>query len=283
MPRFLELERTHRSVILGLRATGSASARAAGARYDLFTAHRDGMGAFADELVRRLPADAIRLRTPATALGRDGARWSLRAGGEPIDADAVVVALPAYAAAALVAGVDAVLASALEFIDYASSATVTLGLRAADAGPRLRGFGFVVPHAEGRLLIACTYSSRKYPGRAPAGFELLRAYVGGARRSEVVERPDEALVSAVRRELRELTGVTGDPVLTRVARHRRAMPQYAVGHLDRVADIERRVAALPGLRLAGAAYRGVGIPDCVRSGEEAADAVRAALAAGGAR
>jgi oxygen-dependent protoporphyrinogen oxidase len=149
---------------------------------------------------------------------------------------------------------------------------VTLGYRSADL-PALGGFGFVVPAAERRPLIACTYASRKFPGRAPERHELLRAFVGGALRADVLARDDAALVEMVRGELRALVGIAAAPELTRVHRHRLAMPQYAVGHLERVAAIEARAAALPGFALAGAAYRGVGVPDCVRSGEAAADRV----------
>lgn len=273
MPRFLEIERAHRSVILGLRASANEKTRAAaGARYGLFVSHRDGMGAFVDEMVRRLPPGALRVGSPVDAVEPAGRGWRIHAGGDTLDADALVLAVPAHVAAGLLRPLDAALANDLAAIGYASSATVTLGFRAADVAGRLPGFGFVVPHAEGRPLIASTFSSRKYPGRAAAGFELVRAYVGGARRPEMVERPDEELVRAVRQELRDLLGITGEPVLTRVHRQRRAMPQYAPGHLARVEAIEHRALAHPGLHLAGAAYRGVGIPDCIRSGEAAADA-----------
>ena len=180
-------------------------------------------------------------------------------------------------AAQLVAPHDGALARDLDGIEYASSATVTLGFRAEGVADKLEGFGFVVPFAERRSLLACTFASRKYPGRAPEGHELLRAFVGGARRPDLVELDDESLLGTVRAELRALLGIVAEPILTRVERWRRAMPQYAVGHLDRVRDIESRAAALPGLGLAGAAYRGVGIPDCVRSGEAAADAVAGRL------
>src|SRR5262249_35043839 len=151
-------------------------------------------------------------------------------------------------------------------------ATVSLAYRSSDVGA-LPGFGFVVPAIERRSLLACTFASRKFAGRAPDGHELLRAFVGGARRPDLPALPDAELIELVRSELRALLGITADPLLLRVHRQLRAMPQYTVGHLDRVAAIEARVAGLPGLALAGAAYRGVGIPDCVRAGEEAADAV----------
>ncbi len=271
MPRFPELERTHRSVILGLRATARLPRGGSGARYGLFVAPADGMGALIDAVAQRLPDGVVRLGTTVDALRRDGDRWNVHATGAMLDADAVIVATPAFAAARLLAPLDAELGRALDAIDYASSATVTLAFPADAVAGRLAGFGFVVPFAERRSLLACTFASRKYPGRAPAGFELLRAFVGGARRPDLVELDDAALTAIVRAELRALLGIAAEPALVRVARWRRAMPQYAVGHLDRVAAIERRAAALPRLALAGAAYRGVGIPDCVRSGEAAAD------------
>jgi oxygen-dependent protoporphyrinogen oxidase len=273
MPRFRELERRHRSVILGLRAAARrapATNGNAGARYSLFVAPADGMEASIEALARRLPEGAVRLRAPVTALARDAGRWRLRAGGETLDADAVIVAAPAYVAGTLLEPLDAALARDLAAIGYASSATVTLAFRTADV-PSLRGYGFVVPAVERRALLACTYASRKFPGRAPEGHEVLRAFLGGALHPDLASGDDAALVGLVREELRTLLGVAAAPLLVRVHRHPRAMPQYAVGHLDRVAAIEARVAALPGLALVGGAYRGVGIPDCVRGAEAAAD------------
>src|SRR5262249_27527328 len=273
MPRFLELERAHRSVILGLRHSAGAARGSAGARYGLFVAPADGMGALVEAVARALAEGVVRLRTTVEGPAGAGARGRVAAGAQAFDADAVIMPAPAWVAAELVAPHDEALARDLGAIEYASSATVTLGFRAEGVADKLQGFGFVVPFAERRSLLACTFASRKYPGRAPEGHELLRAFVGGARRPDLVELGDEALLDMVRAELRALLGIVAEPILTRVDRWPRAMPQYAVGHLDRVRDIESRAAALPGLALAGAAYRGVGIPDCVRSGEAAADAV----------
>ena len=151
------------------------------------------------------------------------------------------------------------------------------------AGPRARkvlegtltvhrdGFGFVVPKIERRRILACSFSSRKFPGRAPDGCVLLRVFLGGAQQPEMVELPEEELRTIVLEELGELLGATGEPQLFQVVRWRQAMPQYHLGHLERVARIEQAVAALPGLELAGNAYRGVGIPDCIKSGEQAAE------------
>jgi oxygen-dependent protoporphyrinogen oxidase len=278
MPRFLDMERRHRSVILGLRAAArqAGTTRAAGARYALFAAPAGGMGALVDALVRRLPEGAVRLRSPVTALARDGGGWRLGVGNEPLAADAVIVAAPAHAAAPLLGPLDAALGDALTAIEHASTAIITLAYRSAELPP-LSGFGFVVPAASGSPLVACTYSSRKFPDRAPEGHDVVRAFVGGMLRPHALDQGDDALVAGVRAALRSLVGITAEPLFVRVWRHPRAMPQYAVGHLDRVAAMEGRAAALGGIVLAGAAYRGVGVPDCVRSGEAAADAVLGAL------
>jgi oxygen-dependent protoporphyrinogen oxidase len=182
-----------------------------------------------------------------------------------------VLACPAYTSAELVVPLDSLLAATLAGITYASSAIVTLAVRSSDLPHGLPGFGFVVPAVERRDLLACTFSSRKWAGRAPEGFELLRAFVGGVRRPEMVDRDDATLVSAVRADLARWVGLAGEPVWTRVDRWRRAMPQYELGHGERLATIESRLAAFPRLRLAGNAYRGIGIPDSVHSGEAAAD------------
>ncbi len=275
MPRFVEVERRHRSLILGLRAT--ARTHDAGARYSLFMTHVEGMGGLVADLARRLSEGVVRLGAGVEALARDGDTWRLAAGGVGFTADAVVVALPAYAAARLLEGLDSTLAGALAAIEYASSATVTLGFRSTDLPRGLQGFGFVVPAVERRSIIACSYPSRKFAGRAPDGHDLVRAFVGGALRSDLLDLDDERLTALVEAELAHLLGVTARPRLVRVHRHARAMPQYHVGHEERVAAIEARAAAIAGLALAGAAYRGVGVPDCVRSGETAADAVLARL------
>src|SRR5262249_43045754 len=163
------------------------------------------------------------------------------------------------------------LADELAAIPYASSAIVTFAVRREDVPHPLDGFGFVVPHVERRALLAGTFSSLKYPGRAPAEFVLLRAFVGGALQPELLELDDGELLARIRHEFEQLLGIRAQPILSRIARWPRAMPQYHVGHLARVARVDTRLASLPGLRLAGNAFGGVGIPDCIRSGEAAAE------------
>ncbi len=276
MPRFLELEKKHRSVTLALWRAGRwaprAAAGASGARWSLFVTFRDGMEDFVSELGGRLPPGAVRLKERVSGLERrdDGWRLGLADGGG-LDAEAIVIAGESHQAGRLLRHVDPALAQLLGEIPYASSATVTLGYRRSDIPHPLDGFGFVVPQIEGRPILACTFSSVKYPGRAPEGRALLRVFMGGALAEGVPAGDDEALVTLARDELARALGVTAPPLLTRVGHHPAAMPQYVVGHLARVEAIERRLDALPGLAVAGSAYRGVGIADCIRSGEVAVE------------
>ncbi|MFQ5897752.1 MAG: protoporphyrinogen oxidase [Candidatus Methylomirabilia bacterium] len=275
MPRFLEMEQRHRSLILALwKASRSAPEQAkgaSGARWSLFVTFAEGMEELVRVLSERLPHGSIRLKQEALAVQRENGRWFVRlSDGGVIEADGVILAPPAYRSASVIRSADPALARLLEAIPYAPSATVSLAYRRSDIPHPLDGFGFVVPRSEGRPILACTFSSVKYPGRAPEGFVLLRLFVGGALNEAALQEDDEALVALCRAQLAELLGVMAPPCLSRLHRFVAAMPQYQVRHLERVAAIERRLAEHPGLRLAGSAYRGVGIADCVRAGEEAA-------------
>jgi protoporphyrinogen/coproporphyrinogen III oxidase len=275
MPRFLELERRERSLILGLwRAARRAPAEAAGtsgARWSLFVTFADGMEELIRVLAGRLPCDAIRLKERVASVTREGGSWRLgMADGSAATADGVIIATESHQAGRMLRYTDPALSHLLDGIAYASSATVTLGWRRADIPPPLAGFGFVVPQVERRPIIACTFSSVKYPGRAPDGFALLRVFVGGALNEAVLDGDDETLGRVARAELAELLGIQAPPLFSRVSRYPRAMPQYHVGHLALVEAIEGCLRAHRGLGLAGGAYRGVGIADCVRSGEDAA-------------
>jgi len=274
MPRFAELEKQERSIILGLRRARRRARETgvSGARWSLFVSLKEGMEELVAALATRLQPGTVLLKQRVAGVERRGDRWRVAtAEGADLDADRVIVATESHAAARMLRYVDPTLATLLAEIPYASSATVTLGYRRADVAHPLDGFGFVVPHAQKRVLLACTFSSVKYAGRAPEGDVLLRAFVGGALNEAVLELDDAPLVMRARAELREALGITAAPALARVFRWPKAMPQYHVGHLARVETIERRAGALPGLDLAGGAYRGVGIADCVRSGEAAAE------------
>jgi len=274
MPRFCELERRERSIILGLwRANRRApQAGTSGARWSLFVTFQNGMEELVTELASRLPPGSVLLKHRVDGIERHGAGWRVTGGlGTALEADHLILATESHAASRLTRYVDPALATLLGEIPYASSATVSFGYRRADVPHPLDGFGIVVPRTEGRSMLACTFSSVKYPGRAPEDHALLRCFLGGALNERVLESDDAALAAVARDELRLALGITAEPVLTRVARWTKAMPQYHVGHGVRVEAIEQCAAALPGLHLCGGAYRGVGIADCVRSGEAAAE------------
>jgi oxygen-dependent protoporphyrinogen oxidase len=274
MPRFVELERRERSMILGLRRAARAAPApgTSGARWSLFVSLAGGMEEMVSALAARLPAGSVVLKQRVSDLARAGDRWRLAtAEGGRLDADRVILATESHTAARLLRYVEPSLATLLGEIPYASAATVTFGYRRSDIAHALDGFGVVVPASERRALLAVTFASVKYPGRAPEGHVLFRGFVGGALDAAILGEDDASLVARVRDELRDMLGVAGEPVLTRVARWPASMPQYHVGHVARVETIERLVTGLPGLALAGGAYRGVGIADCVHSGEAAAE------------
>lgn len=281
MPRFLEMERAHRSVIRAMwrarRRAGDKHARGtSGARYSLFLSFRDGMQTLTDKLAAQLPASCVRLNTKVESVKYDEAAqvWQLHIStGETIEADAVCLALPAYLSAKLLRETDAALADELDAIAYASTATINLAYRRADIPHSLDGFGFVVPFIERRTLLACSFSSVKFAGRAPAGHALLRAFVGGALQPEAFAFDDAEMITRVREDLRSLLGISAPPLFAHVERWPRSMAQYHLGHLERIARIRERLQKFPTLQLAGNAYSGAGIPDCIRSGQAAAQEI----------
>jgi len=269
LPRFLEMERKHRSLILAMARQGRAQKTGtSGARYSLFLSFDRGMQVLVDTLTR-MNAD-FRVKTRAQRLTFDQG-WRINTDqNEEFEADAVCLAVPAYVAASLLGDVHVGLAKRLRAIKYASTATINFGYRREAIAHPLNGFGFVVPFIEKRSLIACTFSSVKFSGRAPDGHVLLRAFAGGALQPDIFALDEAELSRRVESDLRELLGIREDPRFIEVAKWERSMPQYEVGHLDRINEIEALVNQLPGLALAGNAYRGAGIPDCIRSGEAAA-------------
>ena len=283
MPRFLEMEKTHRSLIRASKRQASKQAAAeqqgSGARYGLFVAPKGGMTVILDELERRVKERAeIRLDTNIRRIDPvETGGWSLTLDdGSNEQFDRVVIAIRSHQVAELIGGFDNQLAECLRKIPYASSAIVVSGHRLADISNPLDAFGLVIPHAEKRKILAVSYASRKLAGRAPDGHVLLRTFVGGAMQPELLEQSDEEILRMVRDELNDILGVGGDPDFSVVVRYQNAMPQYHVGHLELVEQIESRTETHLGLALAGNAYRGVGIPDCIHSGEQAAERVWAA-------
>lgn len=280
LPRFLEMEREHGSVIRGLlRRRKSADDNASGARYGMFVSLRDGMSELQTALLERIRS-AGEVRTGA-AVARVEPRAAAVDSGFRVDFedgthdefDAVIICVPAWCAAGLVESWNGQLADALREIEYASSAIVVSGHRLEDIDHPLDAAGLVIPAIEHRRILAVSFLSRKFPHRAPDGCVILRTFVGGATQPELMSNSDDELMDLVRKELRDLLAVGGEPDFMEVVRWELAMPQYHVGHLDRIHDIEQLCAPVRGFELAGNAYRGVGIPDCIRDGEQAAQRI----------
>jgi len=291
LPRLVEMEAEYGSLTRGMLAAhrkmrakakeaakknGTGNAAGNGPRVDrpaprpIFTTLRGGMQQLVDALTARLNPRALRLSTPVSALRKTESGWIVDAGGKSDRYDAVIVCSQAWAAGVLLGGVDRALGEDLSAIPYSSSITVNLLYDEASLGNLPDGFGFLVPASEGRSMLACTFVHRKFLGRTPPGKAVLRAFLGGMKNEALLAEPDEVLVATVRRELNEILGITSEPEYTQVSRWRRAMAQYAVGHQARAKRVAERVAALPGLKLAGNAYDGIGIPDCIRLGRQAA-------------
>jgi len=285
MPRFLDMEQEHRSLILAMwrqRQKMQQNHQAAGPRYGLFVSLNQGMVRLVDALRQRIPADSIHLNTQVSAMRKSpsGHHWILDlTNGTQLEADAVCLALAAFQSADLVQGFDSQLATKLRSIRYASTATVNLAYRLEDIPGNLEGFGFVVPAVEKREILACTFSHMKFSGRAPRNHALLRAFMGGALQPRAFDYEDHEMIRIVRQNLRELLGIEKAPLFALVERHARAMAQYRVGHLDLVAEIEALANQHPALQLAGNGFTGIGIPDCIRRGEECAGRILEALQA----
>lgn len=277
-PRLRETERTHGSLVRGMlaqrREAGSrpAPSAPAGQQRSAFLSLRGGLGELVGALVAALDGVDVRTATIARAIEpRVGGGYRVRlADGATVDADALLLATPAWVTADLVKDFAPELAAALRGIPYVSTATITLGYRRAEVERPGAGRGFVIPRVENRELTAVTWVSNKFAGRAPNDIAIVRGFVGRAGREGAADLPDELLLRLVTEELREILGLTASPLLTRIYRWHRALPQYVLGHGERLAVIDRALDDLPGLLLLGAAYRGVGIPDCIQSGGDAA-------------
>jgi len=263
------------SLLRSARAEQKKTKRKRPAPRSPFRSLVSGMGELIDTLAERIGGGVVRLKSPVKAVLRDGRSYRVVLPDGEITSDHVVVALPSRVAADVLASCDAELASELSSIEYASTATVCLAYESAQIARRLDATGFLVPKSEGRRITAATFISSKWPGRAPAGHALLRAFVGGSHDEATPSLDDAELIALVRGELEELLGIKGAPRFAKVFRYPKASPQPLVGHADRVARVRARVEALPGLYVIGNAYDGVGIPDCVRLAEQTAAQIRA--------
>jgi oxygen-dependent protoporphyrinogen oxidase len=282
-PRFLELEQEHGSVIRGMlaeRKTGSPP-ETNRPRRTMFVSLMNGLDDLVGALVRRLTDQGVTLRagTAVDSLrvrSHQLGRWTydvMLNDASALSVDSLVLATPAFVSAELLRPLTPIAGGLLEMIPYASTATIAMAYPASVIGGAVQGFGFVVPRIEQRDLIAATWTSLKWPHRAPADQLMTRCYVGGVGREAILQLDDRALVQKVKAELKQICGVTTEPMHVEVNRWMKAMPQYLLGHLERVEQIEAALSRYGGLVLTGAAYHGVGIPDCIRDGAVAADRV----------
>ena len=285
LPMMVKMEAEHGSLVRGMlaahkkmRAARKAKAPSTGARpapRPIFTAIRGGMQQMVDALVGRLKTGEIRLNSPVRGLTHRSGQWTVETETGTERFDGVILASQAWAAGRMLSGVDAGLAADLSSIPYSSSITVNLVYDQKQLGELPEGFGFLVPAVEGRSMLACTFVHRKFLGRTAEGKLVFRAFLGGMKHDALLSVPDDRLVATVRRELGELLGKhvfdpAAEPEHAQVSKWQRAMAQYAVGHKERMARVHARLATLAGLRLAGNAYDGIGVPDCIRLGRRAA-------------
>jgi oxygen-dependent protoporphyrinogen oxidase len=278
LPRFADMESKHGSLGRAmLQARKKLGAGASVPTRSLFTSLRGGMQQMTDALIARLDAQALKTSAPVQSVIRQNNGWTVCAGYQTDHFDAIIIASPAHVAADILQGTDENLASDLSEIRYSSSVTVTLGYDEKVRRALPPGFGFLVPRSEGRRMLAGTFVHNKFPYRAPENRALIRCFLGGARDEEILQASEDEILRVVRSELRHILGVSVEPLFARVYKWRAAMAQYSVGHLERLQRIESLCQEIPGVALAGNGYSGIGVPDCVRSGAEAAGKILAAM------
>jgi protoporphyrinogen/coproporphyrinogen III oxidase len=276
LKRFVEMERKHGSIIKGLlKEDRKHLATASGARYSKFLTLDRGMQSLVDALSNSLIGERILLSSKALSVSyRTDKSWQIKLANEDsLRADGVIITIPAFQAAKLLENVDSSLASNLAALENTSSAVVNLLFHKQDIGDSLDGFGFVVPEIERRKILACAFISVKFPGRARENEVMLRVFIGGSFMPEHQELSNEQLKDLAVAELKPYLKLHGDPIKSWVARWPNSMPHYQTGHLERVRSIEMSIDQLPGIELAGNSYSGVGIPDCIVSGEKAAQSM----------
>lgn len=282
MPRFLEMERKHGSLIRGMLAARktqeSGAEKGGGARYSQFMTLQGGMSKLIAALAENLSAERIHLNSPVRKLIQGKSAWKIVTSDRVTETDAIIVAAPADHAARMLCHIDAEIARQLEKIEYASCAVVSLAFHRDQIQSPINSFGFVVPAIEERCILSCSFSSEKYEGRAPRDTVLMRVFIGGAMQPGLLCLSNQQLIELAHREVAQLLDITGEPILRHVTRQDHAMPQYHVGHKSIIANIHDRLDAFPTLTLAGSCLSGVGVPRCIESGQKAARRIAESLA-----
>jgi oxygen-dependent protoporphyrinogen oxidase len=270
LPRFAEMERTHGSLGRAMLAARNRMSHPADQPAPpLFTSLKNGMQQLVETLVPRLNASSLATKTSVQSIHLEAGGWTVSAGLKSDHFDAVILAVPTHAAAELLSISSPQLSAELSAINYTSSITIGLGYNRQVRQSLPPGFGFLVPRSEGKRLLAATFVHNKFPHRAPEDRALLRCFFAGSNAENLWPLSDDAIVAVVRNELQQILGLRAEPLFARVYKWKSAMAQYGVGHLERLDRIQRLRQQLPKLALAGNGYRGIGIPDCIRSAQEA--------------
>jgi oxygen-dependent protoporphyrinogen oxidase len=279
LPRFADMESKHGSLGRAMLRVSREARRKMGAVAKapppLFSSLKEGMQQMVDALVVRLDANSLKRSAPVQSVIRQNNGWTVCAGYQTDHFDAVIIATPAQAASSVLEAADGNLSLELAEINYSSSVTVTLGYDEKVRGSLPPGFGFLVPRSAGHRMLAATFVHNKFPHRAPDNRALVRCFLGGARDEQILQSTEQEILEIVRRELRQIVALNAEPLFARVYKWKAAMAQYSVGHLERLQRIETLRQNLQGLALAGNGYNGIGVPDCVRSGAEAAGKILA--------
>ncbi len=279
LPRFVEMEEKHgslcRAMLAGRKKLAAMQAAKGYTPKPLFSSLKGGMQQMIDAIVARLDPQSLRTGSAVSELKRNASGWELTTDRGTERFDAVIFATPARIASTMLAGIDQQLSGDLGGVQYSSSITVTLGYQRDDLKMCPPGFGFLVPRSEGTRMLATTFVHTKFPFRAPDNKALVRCFLGGSKDQGVLKLSDEEITALVRKELKQITGLTADPWFVKVYRWDRAMAQYTPGHLERIERIGATLKQMQNLAIAGNFYKGIGVPDCVRTGKEAAQQMAA--------
>jgi protoporphyrinogen/coproporphyrinogen III oxidase len=274
LPRFAEMERTHGSLGRAMLAARKKIPHPADqAAPPLFTSLKNGMQQLIDTLVSRLNPSSLLVNTPVNSIQPEAGSWRVSTGSKSDHFAAIILAVPTHAAAQLLSICSPDLSTELAAIAYTSSITIGLGYDRDVRQSLPPGFGFLVPRSEGKRLLAATFVHNKFPHRAPEDRALLRCFFAGSTAENIWKLSDDEIIAIVRNELQQVLGLRATPLFARVYKWKSAMAQYGVGHLERLDRIERLRLQLPKIALAGNGYRGIGVPDCVRSGRDAAEQI----------
>lgn len=268
LPRFAEMERTHGS--LGRAVLAAREKISPNHQRPIFTSLKNGMQPLVEALISQLNQASLLVNTPVHSIQREANGWTVSTKSSSTNFDRIILATPAHITAKLLSTPSPELSAELGAIAYSSSITVGLGYDRQVRRSLPPGFGFLVPRSEGKRLLATTFVHNKFPHRAPEDRAVLRCAFAGSNAENIWNLSDDAIINLVRNELQQILNLRAEPLFARVYKWKSAMAQYDVGHLERLDRIERLRQQLPGLVLAGNGYRGIGIPDCIRSGQQAA-------------